>query len=158
MKNELDNISYCNDALLLKDTIEVSFLSLGERLYNIRERKMYEGQWSSFSEYVMEFKNISEGTASKLINIYQKFVITYGIEPRQIAGAGGWSVIAETLPLVKSKDDAIHWLEQSTLLSRSDLRRTIQEAKTGVDMADCKHEDTYTIEVCRICGVRHTVE
>lgn len=154
---QLQKLNYCNDTLALKNSIEIDFLELGKRLKNIRDNRLFESQWESFSEYVLEFKNLSEGTVSKLINIYEKFVVEYGFAPEQIAEAGGWTVLAETLPVVKTAKQAEHWLLQATALTRSDLRRSISEQKTGIEIENCTHPRKYTLCICPDCALREKV-
>lgn len=151
------NVTYCNQTLTLKNSIEESFLELGARLMNIRDNCLYEGQWESFEDYLLEFKNISEGTASRLINIYKKFVVEYNFAPKLLAEAGGWSVLAETLPNVNSLQEAEYWLGEATALTRTHLRRTLKEHKTGIKMDTCAHLETYTLQICKTCKVAHRI-
>lgn len=134
-------------------TIEETFLELGKRLMKIRDEELYKPQWDSFHEYVGEVK-MSESSASKLISIYEKFILKYQIDPERVLNAGGWSTVAEVLPMVKNKDDAEHWLSLGETLSRKDLRSEIEEKKRGVQQHECKHRDTYDIRICKDCGAR----
>lgn len=155
MTTEIKNLSYCQVAIGMKKDMEFTYLKLGEMLYNIREGNLFEPQWSSFGEYIMELK-ISESTASKIINIYRLFELEYGF-PREKLSLVGWTALAETLPFIKSKADAKHWLEHATSLTRVDLKRELIEAKTGVMQRDCSHKNTYMIQVCKDCGDRWLV-
>lgn len=119
----------------------------------IREKKMYQNQWETFSEYVEEMR-MSESSASKIISIYEKFVVQYQFEPQRIIEAGGWSQVAEILPMVKNKEDAEVWLEKSSMLTRKDLRDEMTEAKTGKSQITCPHTETYTVKICKECNVR----
>ena len=151
--NELSNLKYCTETVSLKYTIESSFLSLGERLMKIRDEKLFQPQWETFGTYVAELK-MSESSASKLINIYKRFILEYNIEPQKLLKAGGWSVIAEVLPVVHNKRDAISWINKMGELTKEDIRKEILEQKTGITQMNCPHTDTYTIQVCRTCGDR----
>lgn len=144
------NLSYCEGTLELKRSIEYKFLELGERLKKISNERLYEPQWTSFGEYVGEMK-MSESTASKLINIYQKFIVDYGISRERLLVSGDWSVLAEVLPIVRDKESAEEALHMCKELSRQDIRKYIKEQKTGIDMRDCVH-DFYTLQICRTCG------
>ena len=143
-------LRYCQKAIELKQNIEISYLKLGEMLYNIKEGKLYEPNWSSFHEYCMEFK-LPSSTVSKVLNIYRVFVLEYGFPEKEIIMVG-WTSLAETLPQIKNKEDAIRWFGTATTLSRQDLKKELVEAKTGVLMRNCKHRDTYTMRICRDCG------
>jgi len=149
---EITNENYCQETLNLKQNIEESFLDLGERLFKIREKRLYEPSRESFDDFLMEMK-MSSGTASKLINIYVKLVIGYQISVKQIASAGGWSIVAECLPIIKSREEAEEWIAKASFMTQTDIRRDIKEAMTGVQMKDCKHEwETYRF--CHVCKLR----
>lgn len=153
---ELQKLDYCNETTKLKQTIETSFLTLGERLKRIRDERLYEGQWGTFEMYLMDAK-ISPATASKLINIYQKFFIEWQIKADKLVEAGGWSVVATLLPFCRTKEQAEEWMDKAFVLSRPDLEKEITEFRTGKDMSKCEHEDSYVIRVCRSCHFRERV-
>ncbi len=148
-----NNLTYCNDALTLKTSLEQGFLRLGEYLHTIKLKRLWESNWASWEEFSLEFK-MSQNSITKLIQIYSTFVLDYRIEGDRVVEAGGWSVIAELLPVIESKKDAEDWLTKAKELTREDLRKEITEKKTGVPMQQCKHKNTYTIVVCRDCGVK----
>lgn len=147
------DLEYCKDALTLKTSLEEGFLRLGEYLLNIKEKSLYEPNWASWEEYSIELK-MSQNSINKLIQIYQTLVLNHGIPEKKIVDAGGWSVIADLLPVIKSKEDAEEWLTKAKELTREDLRKELTEEKTGLPMKDCRHRNTYTIVVCRDCGIK----
>lgn len=152
--SETKKNDYCNEALDLKKKIEWSFLKLGEMLYKIKREMLFEAGWSSWEEYEMEFK-MPSSTISRLIRIYEVFVLRYSFPQAELAGVG-WSALAEILPILPEtapRKRAEELLQQVAIQNRQDIRRTIREAKTGISMADCDH-DFYTIKICRICGER----
>lgn len=155
MSNLVD-LAFCNETTKLKQNIETAFLTLGERLMKIRDNKLYLGQWETFELYLMDAK-ISPATASKLINIYHRFFIEWQFPAEKLVEAGGWSVVATLLPVCTNKEQATEWMDKATILSRQDLEKDIKEAKTGIDMSVCAHEDSYVIKVCRQCGNRERV-
>lgn len=146
-----EKIQICNEAINLKKEIERSFIELGKRLLEIKNNGLYEGQWQSWSEYCAELK-LSENTTNKLIQIYQTFVLDYKFTPERISDAGGWSVIADLLPAIETKADAEEWLNKAAVLTREDLRKELTEKKTGIQMKDCPHKETYMVEICKCCG------
>ncbi len=153
---------YCKEALEYKTDIEWRFIGLGERLYKIKQERLYEAGWSSWDEFEMELK-MSPATVSKLLRIYEIFILRYRFTPKQIATAGGWSSVAELLPSIKEdtpRERAKELLELVTDQSRLDLRKTLHEHKTGVDMAKCKHkpDDYYILKIYRCCGDREVIE
>jgi hypothetical protein len=152
--NKLPALQYCNDVIDLKKQIEVTFLSLGERLEKIRDEKLYSPQWETFELFLMD-ADISPATASKLINIYQRFHKRLGFTVEQLAAAGGWSKLAPLLPVVTTREEGEDWiLNRLPVLSRQDAEKEIAEFKTGISMADCEHHNSYIIRVCRDCHDR----
>lgn len=151
MKTEIQKLSYCNKALEIKNDLECRFILLGEYLYNIKEHSLFEPQWSSFQEFCMELK-MSTNTINKLMQVYKVFVLNYNIPMDTLATAGGFSLIADTLPAIHSREDAMEWLGKTTVLTREDMRKELKEKKTGILMSECKHSNTYTVTVCRDCG------
>jgi len=150
------NYMFCEETIELKGSIENKFLELGKRLYDIREENKFMPNYETFEDFCMELK-MSPATVSKLVNIYQKFVLTYCLDPQLVANAGGWSVVAEVLPMVTSKTTAKKWLHLANVLSRNDLRKEIKEKTTGIIQYECKHEHTYLIRICKDCGERQRV-
>lgn len=153
MAKNKENLIYCKDAISLKTSLEQGFIKLGEYLYNIKKKALYEPNWTSWEEYREEL-HMSENSVNKLVQIYSKLILAYNVSPDKIVNAGGPSVIADLLPILNSKEQAEEWLEKASLLTRKDLRDEIKEEKTGVPMQLCKHKNTYTITVCRGCGIR----
>lgn len=145
------SFSYCEQTLALKDKIEGHFLELAQRLKVIRDNVLYRPQWDTFDLFCDEMR-LDESKASRLIGIYETFVDRYKFAPAQLTTIG-WTTLAETLPLIKTEDEARHWLEQATHLRRQDLRKTIREYKAGEEKV-CKHEETYILEICRACNER----
>lgn len=147
------NFNYCEATIKLKRDLELSYLELAQRLYKIREQKMFEPNYETFDEFLQEIK-ISTSTASNLIGIWVRFVLQFKIKPKLLAEAGGWSVVAEILPHAENKQQAEKWLLQAKENSRQDLRKSLKEHVTGIDMSLCKHEDKeiITFERCKKCG------
>lgn len=147
------NYEYCEQTIELKKTIELSYLEMAERLYRIKLNRMYLPAYESFGDFLQEI-DLSEATASKMINIWVRFVIEYQIAPQLMADAGGWTIVAEILPFAVSKKAAENWLEEAKALrSRAKLRKSLKEAETGIDMRHCKHEhfETITFDKCLNC-------
>lgn len=147
------NLEFCNNAIALKKNLEKSFINLGQYLHEIKEKSLWEANWSSWDEYCLELK-MSRNSINKLIQIYSTFVLDYNIGPEKIATAGGWTVVSELLPVIETREQAIEWIHKAQELTREDLRKEVTEAKSGVQQSACKHKNTYTIVVCRACGIR----
>ena len=142
--------AYCQKAMELKKDIEWKFLDLGKMLFDIKRELMFEAGWSSWEEYCMELK-LSAATISKLLHIYEVFVVFYGIKPEQLAEAGGWSSVAELLPLVKPettpRSEVTRLLGIVIKQPRTEARKTIGDEIRG---APCKHKQTrlLLLEIC----------
>ena len=147
------NFDYCQQTIDLKNNIEYSYLELAQRLHKIFNEKLYEPNYETFSDFTEEI-DISQATASKLIGIWQTFIIDYQLPPKQIAESGGWSKVSEIAKYANSKASALKWLARAAENTRTDLRKFITEEKTGIDMADCKHKDRTIITYwkCNTCG------
>src|SRR6185436_15469067 len=93
MKNapEAGKHKYCEKALMLEEAGRAMYLTLGEMLYNIRNDRLYEPYWGSWQEYCMEFKDLSGASISKLITVYEVFVLKFGFKVEELAKAGGWT-------------------------------------------------------------------
>lgn len=150
MSKEISQYNYCLEVVELKKNIELAFLTLGERLYKIREEELYIGSWESFNDYLEEIK-MSPSVASRLISVYSKMVLEYNLEPSLIANAGGWSNAYEIIKIASGKEEAENWLRESEHRMAKDTKIALREAKTGVSIEKCEH-DYYDIRVCRKCG------
>jgi len=147
---------FCIKTLELKDQIEGGFLELGQRLGRIKRSLMYEPHWSSWEEYLMEL-GISNSMASRLINIYERFVVDWKIAPAKLVAAGGWTVVAKILPRVTDRQDALEWLSKAKTLSRTDLGRELAEEETGLQQSDCKHPDAFLLRCCPDCQLKEKI-
>lgn len=151
---DLQNLDYCNQTISLKKNIEKNFLLLGENLKNIRDAQLFYPQWEDFSSYCWEL-DLSDATASKLINIYEIFVLTCGISSDRLVSSKGWAALAEALPLIKSKEDAEKYLHLRDTLRSKDYRDTIRAEKRGTPMDTCTHANNFLCRICRDCGYRY---
>lgn len=156
-KSDEKNYQFCQSTIENMNRIESDFMARAADLYQIRALRMFLPSWDSFEEFCMELKGIKYKSVMKLIGIHEKFVLSYKISPARISKAGGWTTVAEVLPVVKDKKDAEKWLNLAENQSREHLRQTVKERKTGVDMTKCKHKNSYIIRVCPDCGSKERV-
>lgn len=114
-------------------------------LYRIDQEKSWEGQFSSFGEYVEQECQLSQGYASKLLQSWKFYVIDGGLSQAKLNG-----VDAEKLYLALKLPDGTpeKRLIQAQTLSRQELRAELAEK----DGEDCQHEQTVTI--CSRCHQR----
>jgi|TARA_Y100000310_G_scaffold270565_1_gene284491 predicted DNA-binding protein YlxM (UPF0122 family) len=151
------NYEFCRDTIALRVNIEYSFLDLGKRLYQIKEKHLYYPNYESFGEFAEEMK-MTPTAVSKLIGIYEKFVLTYGFPEKEIAEVRSWQNLAETLAFVKNKTTAKKWLLAAVNMRRNDLRDELNEQRTGIVQTECPHADSYTIKICRKCRNKQVIE
>lgn len=152
IKDENYKKEYCDTTLQMETGARTVYLLLAERLYNIREERLYEAGWDSWQEFCMEFKDMSPASVSKLISVYDVFIKQYGFKADELAKVGGWTKLYQILKLVHTKEDALKWLQIAETSSRADLGKFLVEAKTGLEMNECKHEHTYLVRICEDCG------
>lgn len=155
---EKKNYEFCEQTIERMNQIETDYLARAEDLHKIQSENLFRPSWDSFEEFCMELKGIKYKSIMKLIGIYEKFVLQFKLSPARIAKAGGWTTVAEVLPVVKTREDALRWLETAETKTREHLRQDLKEAKTGLDMTKCKHKKAYVIRICPDCGVKERIE
>lgn len=150
MKNEPSTISYCYETKKLVEQIESSFLVLAERLHKIYHQNLWQGEWDSWEEFTSDIK-ISRATASKLISVFDTYVLEYKMEPAELAAAG-WSGLYELLPMVTDKSTAEECVTKATTLRREEIREELREHKHG----RCDHSELVEVHFmqCKHCGYR----
>jgi len=142
--NEITSTQYINGTLALRRHIEGAFIELGERLYNIKKDEMWEGMYNSFSEFLVDLA-ISDAQASKLSQIYQKFVLDYKIDVPRLAKIGQ-KRLYEIIPMITDKNSLASVLERIEGLSSDDVVAIAREHKHG----EHKHQDEKFV-ICKIC-------
>lgn len=142
--------AYCHETVKLFVQTQLGYVALGERLKAIRDQHLYTVTHGSFEDFMLELNEFSMSMTSRIIGIHEKFVLEGGIDEKKL-GEVGWTKLAMTLPYVHTKDEAIHWYEQASNLTKSDLRKTIAELKTGKKIEDCQHEEKYLNFHCPGC-------
>jgi len=157
MEKTLKQTGYalCEKTRELKDDLERGFLVLGKNLYKINTEEMYLCQWLSWKDYLDDMK-MSPSSASKLMTIYEKFVLEWEVDEKILLDMGGYSNAYAVIPLLKGqdKDEVKDSLKELALLSRSDLEQRRTENKTGISQDECKHRNTYILEICSDCGLK----
>lgn len=145
---------YCDKTVALEEGARTVYMMLAERLHNIKTDRLYEPYWGSWHEFTMEFKDLSPASISKMISVYDLFVLQYKFKPAELTKAGGWTKLYQMMKHIHSKKDAEKWLEKASVLSRQDLEKEIVISKTGIEMSECAHKDTYLVRVCRDCELK----
>lgn len=148
-----NNFNYITDTIALKNSIEISYINLAQRLNEILVKRMWEPNYESFEEFLEDIK-ISGKKAHRMILMWNKLVVEYQIPEHKIITAGGWTVVETVMQYARDRATAEEWLEIAQHNTRSDLRKLILEAKTGIKMELCSHKnkEVITFERCLDCG------
>lgn len=114
-------------------------------LHQIYTQDLFKPHYSSFSAYVEQECQIGVSFASKLIKVYEQYVVTGGISVNQIADIENERLYL-ALQLPGTLADKV---EKARLLTRSELKQERAE-KDGHDcLHDCEH-----IKICTKCHAR----
>jgi hypothetical protein len=137
---------FLRETVYLVRNIETQFIELAMRLSKIRGQHMWKsGGYESFDEY-LESAKISKGNASKLISVYENYLLPGKLEPKQLDGAS-YTTLYEAIPLIE-EHGVTKVVEMVRTLTRSEIQDEIREDKHGV----CRHEET--IHICASCRKR----
>lgn len=148
---EQEAYEYCEETIKLKGKLELGYMTVAQRLWIIKANNLAEHQYGGWDNFLKDI-GIDKGVAKQMMYVYKKFVIENRIDPQDVVDAGGYSVMYRVLPLVKDRESALEAIETvKTLRTRELVIKHLNDVKNE-GKADCKHEDTYTIEVCDCCG------
>lgn len=147
---EIENKNYLKETITIAKRIESAFLELAARLKNIRDNRLYDGEYQNFAEFLWEIK-IAEGTASKLIKVYETFILKFKMKTDKLS-AVGWSSLYQIANNIETKEEAEEWVDKAVLLTRDHLVENLKEKTKGVSA--CQHQDTYVLRICKSCGFR----
>lgn len=150
---EQEAYEYCVDTINQKNALERSYLVLCRRLHTIKLHRLYEANFDNWEVFLEELR-IDKGSAERMIRIYQRFILELDISPEKIETAGGWSVVAELLPIAKDKETAEEALVFASMSRKKDVRMYVNEKLGKVPAGICSHENTYTVCICRDCHDR----
>ena len=145
MKPTISNHKYLQETVALKSEIETGFLNLAERLYKIRQERIWEGEYDNLEEFLTEL-DITQSTCSKLCSIYEHWVLKGKISLEVLAGVS-WTNLYSSIPRLESESHK-DVLEDAKLLTRQDIIEKGREIKHP----NCSHKTTYKLEICRDCG------
>ena len=150
MEQKLIANQYLEETVSLKQNLEKNFLQLGQRLLKIRNDQLFLATHSSFVEFLWDLK-ITESTASKMINIYDHFVLELGVTEQKVLDAGGWTTAYKLKDLATTKSEAEEVLSLAATWSPKDLDAYIKEKKTGIEQGKCSHAETIDFRYCKVC-------
>ena len=111
-------------------------------LYEINKSDIWDnGQYSSFTDFVESGCGISRGFASRLLSIYQHYVIEGKVSQGNL-----FDIDAQKLYLaIKLPGSPSNQLIKADTLTR----RELQDELASDEFGDCTHEHTYTL--CSRC-------
>jgi hypothetical protein len=75
-------------------------------------------------------------------------VLKAGVKLEVLAGSS-WTSLYSSIPLLETQD-ANDLADELKLITRQDVVEKAREQKHG----DCKHKNTYKVEICRDCNKR----
>jgi hypothetical protein len=115
-------------------------------LIEIKDKKLWQGAYSSFKEYLEQACQISPGMASKLIKVYQHYVLEGGFSQRNLQGVDNEKLymLVEAPMTVETK------FTKAQNLSRAELRQELAEHNHPT----CTHPQTYSVLICEDCQKR----
>jgi len=159
MKNELTSQEeakkFIDETVRLWHGIQRAYFHEGTRFKQIRDERIWEqAGYSSFDALLDEEFKTSESRVSQLIGICDLFS---NVPQQKLIEAGGWSNLAEIVPLVRKGEDAEKWVDLVILHTRENLRALKAEQQTGVKEEECDHHDSFIIRVCRTCGQKFRI-
>lgn len=150
MTKSIVNVEILDQAASCFKSAQRSLLRGAKILYQIREDALWEGQHSSFSEYLEERCGMSEGQASKILKAYKHWVLDAGFTQEKLEGIDTEKLYLG-IGLQGNVEDA---LEKVRLLTRKELKDQITEEVHG------EHTHVYgdtRYAKCKICDRFHAV-
>ena len=114
-------------------------------LYQVDKENLWEGKYSSFSEFVEQDCQLSKGYASKLVQAWEHYVITGGVSEYKLQDIDAEKLyLAMRLPVAPEQQ-----VIRAGLWSRSELKQELASTPEGDCQHDCEH-----ITICSRCSKR----
>lgn len=116
-------------------------------LYRIRKESLYEGQFSSFGEYIETECQLSPGYVSKLLTAWEYYVVEGGVSPRNLEGVDAEKLyLATKLPAGST--------EQRFIKAHEWSRRDLRDELSTKDGKECEHPAESRVTICGVCSKR----
>lgn len=138
--------NYIQQTKQLVKQIETHFFELGARLHTIKEKKMWESDYSTYTEFLEDAK-INPSLASMLTAIHTKYVIENNVPMQSLAGIG-YSNLYEAIPLIE-KDGVDKTLAKVITLTRSEIKDEVRDEKHGEHEHQLGKERWAMCEICK---------
>lgn len=154
--SEEKQYEFCQDAVQLARGLKVGLMMLAEKLYRIERQKLYKSQYEHFYMFCDEIE-MNTATASRLINVYEKFVMQNQIAFDDIKNLE-YTKLYEIKKVADTKEVAMHWINQinapevENRLTLSALKIELKKLELGMEDEKCDHGNTYLVRCCRDCG------
>lgn len=126
------------------------YLNIGKLLLSLTKNKRYK-LYGSHIETMNDFLKeigLKRSTAYTYMNTWK----TFGSHLNNTSLTAPYKRLIEALPLIKSDDDAVQWIEKAKVLTPTDYKAEIHKGKTGVSDLECDHAETESYERCLKCG------
>lgn len=141
----MNNTEYVRQTIDLVKQIETRFLELGARLYTIRERRMWDDTYDSYSDF-LEAAKINPGHASILASIHKHYVVDGKKKQSTLVGIG-YSNLYEAIPLIEREGVDMAVVKADTL-TRSEIKDEVRDQRYGAHRHKVGVERWGTCEKC----------
>lgn len=119
---------YHGEIIKTKQEINKNFLYLGQLLYDVAKKKLYETMgYDSMEEYFSSPElNIKRTWAYDLMKVYRLFIKNYGVDEQELIPIGISRLAILARNNVVNKDNLEDWLHTARELSKADLIREVR--------------------------------
>lgn len=148
LESNFERKTYLDETIQLTRMIESSYLDLASRLLNIRDQELWRGHYDSWQEFLEDVR-ISNSRASRLITLYEKLVLDYGIKKEDLTPIG-WSSAYQIAKHTENKLEAQELITFARHTRRKDLEDELRERKTGCQ--DHEIGEKIILGKCKNCG------
>ncbi len=150
-----EDLSVLETTIVLSRNIDSAIEVLRPLVYKVFAENLWEGKFSSFSEYVEspEGLNKSQGYGSRLKNVEEHYIIKGGATHEQIAGIDDYCLYeARKITKFKQPDGTYRdaTIEDQIAIAKTLNRKEIKQ--TLVDQDATPHTPTW-ITYCDTCGL-----
>lgn len=114
-------------------------------LYQIQEEKLWEGQYSSFGEFIETGCGISQSFASKLLKVYTYYHIQHGLSPRKLQEID----TEKAYMAISLNGEPEHKLLKAAEWNRQELK---DELASNPDGSECGHKVLIIKHQCKACS------
>lgn len=114
-------------------------------LHQISKEELWKGQYSSFNEYLEGECQISASYASKLIKVYEYYVVQSGVSPRKLEAVD----VEKSYMAINLNGEPEHKLLAAQEWNRQDFK---DHLATNPDGSECSHKVLIIKHQCKACS------